>query len=99
MPGGIPPAPPASAAAHHQRGRELLSQEKFDEAIVELTAALEADSKMAQAWNARGFAQLRMKRYGAAIADFQRAIEVNPDYENAKRNLEAARKAQGSAGR
>jgi tetratricopeptide (TPR) repeat protein len=48
---------------------------------------------MAMAFNARGYAYLRLRKLREAIGDFRRALELDPNYQNARRNLEAAQRA------
>jgi tetratricopeptide (TPR) repeat protein len=92
------PLPKASEAAdHHARGRQLIQQNKFQEAIQELTLALRAAPEAPLVYNARGFAFLQLKRYKEAIADFDQAIKLNPGYQNAYTNRAAARRAAGDA--
>jgi tetratricopeptide (TPR) repeat protein len=45
----------------------------------------------AEAWNDLGVAQFAQKRPEEAVLSFERAVRVNPDYQEARRNLEAAR--------
>ena len=53
------------------------------------------DPTHALALNARGYAQLRLKNYQAAIADCTLAIRLNPNYANAYVNRSVARRASG----
>ena len=85
----------AKAAELHTRGRELLAQEKFPEAIKLLSEAIKLDPELTLAYNARGFAYLRLKRYALARADFDKAIRQNPMYINAYTNRAALRKLTG----
>jgi tetratricopeptide (TPR) repeat protein len=84
-----------SAEAHHQRGRELTGAGKLPQAVAELTEAIRLKPNLALAWNARGYAYLRMRDYSHAIADFSEAIRLNPAYANAWHNRAAARRASG----
>jgi peptidyl-prolyl cis-trans isomerase SurA len=86
-------SPRTEAAAYHARGRGLLREERFPEAIEQLTEAVKLDPFFPEAYNARGFAYLRLKRYKEAIDDFTEAIRLNPAYVNAYVNRSAARNA------
>jgi tetratricopeptide (TPR) repeat protein len=87
------PADAKSAAACNTRGRELLDQGKYREAIEELSEALRQKPDLALALNARGFAYYRLRDYKHALADFDEAIRLNPNYLNAYQNRSKARKA------
>jgi len=96
----LPPAepakvPPATAAQYHARGRKLLQEEHFQEAIEQLTEALKLDPALSLAYNARGYAYIRLKRYAEALADFDEAIRLNPSYLNAYVNRGSTRRAAG----
>jgi tetratricopeptide (TPR) repeat protein len=93
------PAPAAelTAAQHNALGRKALQDEHFAEAIKELSAALKMDPSLSLAYNARGYAYFRQKKYIDALADFDNAIRLNPAYINAYINRSAARRAAGDA--
>ena len=82
---------------HNQRGRELLNAGHYREAVEELNAAIAADSQFAVAYNARGFAYYLLRDYARALADFDKAIELNPGYKNAIDNRAMALNAAARA--
>lgn len=67
-----------------------MQQERFEEALEPLGCAVTLNPQSPLAWNARGYALMRLRRYQEAVADFDRALALKPDYENARRNREAA---------
>jgi tetratricopeptide (TPR) repeat protein len=95
MPAPPAKAPPASAAEYQARGRKLLQEDRYQEAIEPLTEALKLDPAFSLAYNARGYAHFRLKQYPQALADFDEAIRLNPSYLNAYVNRGAARRAAG----
>jgi len=90
-----PPPAPVSAAEYQARGRKLIQEEKYREALDPLTQAVKLDPFLSAGFNARGYAYFRMKQYPEAIADFDRAIRLNPTYTNAYVNRASARRAAG----
>jgi tetratricopeptide (TPR) repeat protein len=87
----------SSATAHNQRGRELIQQGKYREAVEELTEALSSRPDFALALNARGFAYVLLKDWPHATEDLDAAIRLDPRYANAYHNRAVARKATGDA--
>ena len=65
--------------------------------MAELSEAVRLEPALARAYNARGYAYLRMKDYEHALADFNEAIRLMPNYANAFRNRSATRRAMGDA--
>jgi tetratricopeptide (TPR) repeat protein len=92
-----PATPPPTAAALHSRGRELVTQGHYAEAIRQFDEALKLDRNNALIFNARGYAHFLLKKYAEAIADFNQAIAINPAYANAYINRGAAKRASGDA--
>ncbi len=72
---------------HRSRGNDTLSRAAYEDAIAELTHAIELDPDLAQAHNARGVIYWReLNDYPRAIRDFSRALELNPRIANAYLN-------------
>ena len=88
---------PASAEAHHLRGRQLTTAGKYAEAIQELSAAIQMKPELAPAYNARGYAYILTQQYAKAIADLDVAIRINSTYVNAFQNRGWAKKNAGDA--
>ena len=65
------------------------------EAVVELNQAIRLRPDSPHAYNARGYAYLRLKDYKRAIADFDQAIRLDPQYGNAYHNRGVARRGLG----
>jgi hypothetical protein len=92
-------APPLTVTAqqHNVLGRQLTSEGRYREAVVELTEALGIEPNFAQALNARGFAFFMLRDWRRAIEDLNHAIELNPNYANAYHNRGMARTNVGDA--
>ena len=76
-------------------GRARNHDESFQDAVSLLTRAIELDPNLASAYNARGFAQLKMARFDPAIQDFSEAIRLRSTYANAYHNRAVARRKKG----
>ena len=76
-------------------GRQKLSQGRYVEAIVELSEALRIAPGSATAYNARGFAWLKLHQLNRALDDLDQAIRLRPNYTNAYHNRAVVRRALG----
>ena len=73
-----PPAGSSDASSHVNKGVELAQQHKYDDAIKEFNAAIEASPKSAKAYLNRGTAYRALQKYDEAMTDFAKAIEIAP---------------------
>ena len=55
-------------------------QEKYPQAILNYTKAIESDPNYANAYYNRGFVYIKMRKYKLAVGDLDKAIEINPQY-------------------
>jgi len=66
------------AAAYFARGRTLIEQKDFNQAIDQFTKAIQMDPKDALAYYNRGLAYVAQSEYQEAIADYTSALHLNP---------------------
>jgi tetratricopeptide (TPR) repeat protein len=69
---------PDNAHAYHCRALAYDKLGQQDEALADLSRAIELDPKHANAWNKRGLVYLSLGQQDKALADFARAIELDP---------------------
>lgn len=62
-----------------ERGRDALEDEDTVAAIEHLTALTDHAPDFAEGWNARALAYFRAELYGPALADLERALQLNPN--------------------
>ena len=68
----------AKAKEHYDLGVKYISAGNYQEAILELTQAIEIDGKSYDAYVQRGQAYIALDQSDDAIADFRTAIELKP---------------------
>jgi tetratricopeptide (TPR) repeat protein len=77
----------SAAAQHMQAGIDAHKQGHFDAAITEFRKATETDPTLIQAFLYLGEEYSQIHDYGAAIPPLKRAVELQPDSEEAHRQL------------
>lgn len=93
------PQPAVKAFDLWQNGRKLIAEGKYQNAVEQFDEAIRRDASFAQAYNARGFAWLLLRQYQRALADFEVALKIEPQYENAAHNRRVALQAASVAAR
>ena len=72
----------------YDKGVELMfSYSKFAEAEEQFTLAIKYDKNNYEAYYYRGCAKLNMRQYQKAIPDFEKALEIRPNYADAEFSL------------
>ena len=61
-----------------EEGAYLLARQEFEKALEYLSRAIEAEPKMAKAYQARAAIYLRLERLDEAESDLQKALELEP---------------------
>ncbi len=79
---------PSKSRVYTEEGSKLLLRySKFEEAEETLTKAIKYDKHNFEAYYYRGCAKVNGQKYKEAIADFEKAVELKPDYADAYFNL------------
>ncbi len=73
----------------------MMMREKSEEAIVAYDRATELDPNHVSAWNNKGIALFRLKRYQDAINCYDKALALNPNHANAWYNKAKALRGLG----
>ena len=69
-----------AARAHFEMGRVFFDQNRYDEAISELTRSLEISPDMAESHFLRGAAYAESGRSEEALSDLKKVLELKPDF-------------------
>lgn len=83
------------AREHYYQGIFYGKQENYQEAILELEQAIQADPSYADAYNALAVVYHRQKQYQQAIENYLLAIEAQPGHVKARTNLAMIYHEQG----
>ncbi len=83
MPGGMPASQPDSFATLYRRSLLDLNLRHDVEALVSVRKALALNPQSAEGWNVQASALRALGRIPEALASFDRALAINPDYPDA----------------
>ena len=81
------PCPTMEGISFIERGRLLESQNKFHDATLNYTKAIELDPDSSNTYKLRGNLYLSQQKYTEAIADYNKVIELSPNKESYDHNL------------
>ncbi len=81
-----------STEAWYQRALTWGHMREYRRAINDFNRAIVLDRDYGDAYNDRGYAQFCLGDYQSAVSDFETAIQLNPDDEQARVNLDMARR-------
>jgi tetratricopeptide (TPR) repeat protein len=83
---------PQDAREAYNRGLEYLDYNEPDQAIVAFTEAIRMNARHVHAYFARGCAWAERGDFAKAIADYDFALQLDPNYAAAKSNQAEARR-------
>uniref|UniRef100_UPI0037E80AFD tetratricopeptide repeat protein 32 n=1 Tax=Semicossyphus pulcher TaxID=241346 RepID=UPI0037E80AFD len=76
------------ATAYNNRGQIKYLRVDFHEAVEDYTSAIQSDSRFEIPFYNRGLIHYRLGFFDDAKSDFQQALKLNPDFEDAKVSLQ-----------
>ncbi len=74
-------------AKHMEKGKAYLEQSDYDKARVEFKNVLQIDPKSAEGYYMTGLLEEKQQNWQKAFAYFNKALELNPQYLQAKAKL------------
>ncbi len=78
---------PKSACANGATAHMFMSEKKYDDAIEAYGKAIEGDVTSMWLWHRRGLAKLEKRDRDGAVADFRRALSIDPAFTASNREL------------
>lgn len=79
------------------KGKELMKEGKFREALPFLNKSIERDNSNYEALNARGVVYYELKEFQNALLDYEQALKVKPDFYRPYYNRAMLKVAQNDA--
>lgn len=83
------------SSAYNSRGQCFYLQVEFYKAIDDYTDSIKLDPTNATAWYNRAQVKYRLNNFSDAKVDIAKALEISPDFEDAKNCLSAIEDAAG----
>jgi len=93
----LPRSNPKEALVHLRQGTALVSQQRWDEAIVHLRKAIELDPKSTSAHLNLGLALSNKGQFDESIASYRRVLELEPTNSAAHNNLGVVHARKGDS--
>jgi tetratricopeptide (TPR) repeat protein len=81
----------------YEKGKTLMSEGKFRDALPYLNKAIDRDNGNYEALNARGVVYYELKEYTNALLDYEQALKLKPDYYRPYYNRALLKVAQNDA--
>ena len=88
---------PRDANALSHRGIAYLNIDKLDLSLADMNAAVAYDPEYSFRYQSRGYLKAHMKDYEGALADYEKAVELDPNDAIAINNLALAQEQMGWA--
>jgi tetratricopeptide (TPR) repeat protein len=74
-------------------GKLFFAQQRLDSALVYFRHAIVLDPNLPEAYNSLGTVLALHGQYAEALTEYRRALEIDPEYQRARDNMQLAREA------